>query len=266
MNTQRVEIPVVERAMILVLERTQRVRHALDRIGLAVRPVVHRIDAPLVTGALMRDLPNPVHDRVTHVHVAGRHVDFRPEHVRPIVELPGAHPPEEIQIFVDRAIPVRAFAAGLGERAAVLAHLIGRQAVDVRFAGRDELFGPLIELIEVVGRVKQLLAPIEAEPSDVAHDLVDVLLRLLDGIGVVESEVAIAAEFLGDAKIDADGFGMTDVELPIRLRWKPGDNRSPVFTGGKVVRHDLADEVARGCLWTAVCTGHGHEADNFSAE
>ena len=45
--------PVVERAMVLEFERADRMRDAFDRIALAVRPVVHRIDAPLVAGAMM---------------------------------------------------------------------------------------------------------------------------------------------------------------------------------------------------------------------
>jgi len=63
-DAERVEIPVVERAVILVLQRADGMRHALDRIGLAVRPVVHRVDAPRIARALVRGLADAVHDRV----------------------------------------------------------------------------------------------------------------------------------------------------------------------------------------------------------
>ena len=87
-------------------------------------------------------------------------------------------------------------APGLGERAAVLADLLGRQVVDVGLAGLDQLDGPLVELLEVVGGEVQVLAPVEAEPAHVLLDGVDVLLLLLDGVGVVEAQVAAAAELL----------------------------------------------------------------------
>ena len=122
---------------------------------------------------------------------------------------------------------IRAFAPGLGERAAILAHLIGRQAVHVGLPGRDQLLRPLVELLEIVGRVVQVLAPVEAEPPDVAHDLVGVLLRLLHRIRVVEAQVAAAAELLRDAEVDADGLGVADVQAAVRLRWKARDDAPP---------------------------------------
>ena len=47
------EQPVVERAMVLELQRADRMRDVLQRIGDGVRVVVHRIDAPLVAGAVV---------------------------------------------------------------------------------------------------------------------------------------------------------------------------------------------------------------------
>ena len=89
-----------------------------------------------------------------------------------------------------------------------------------------ELLGPLIELLEIVGRVVQVLAPVEAEPPDVALDLVDVLLRFLDGVRVVEAQIAPAAELLRDAEIDADRLGVADVQAAVRLRGESRDDRA----------------------------------------
>ena len=77
----------------------------------------------------------------------------------------------------------------------MLADLVGRQVVDVRLAGLDQVDGPRVELLEVVGREVEVLAPVEAEPADVRLDRVDVLLLFLDRVGVVEAQVAAAAEF-----------------------------------------------------------------------
>ena len=66
----------------------------------------------------------------------------------------------------------------------------------------DQVDGPRVELLEVVGRVEELAAPVEAEPADVGLDRVDVRLLLLLGVGVVEPEVAAAAELARDAEVE----------------------------------------------------------------
>ena len=98
-----------------------------------------------------------------------------------------------------------------------------------------------------------MLAPVEAEPADVGLDGVDVLLLFLDRVGVVEAQVAAAAELAGDAEVEADGLGVADVEVAVGLRREAGDDarrRALAQVGGD----DLADEVAalgaesvRGC-------------------
>ena len=52
-HRQVVEEPVVERPMILEFERADRMRDVLDRIRLAVREIVARIDVPRRAGARM---------------------------------------------------------------------------------------------------------------------------------------------------------------------------------------------------------------------
>ena len=66
--------------MIFELERTHRMRDAFDRIGLAVGVIVHRIDAPFVSGAVMLSVQNAVHHRIAQVQVRRGHVDFGAQH------------------------------------------------------------------------------------------------------------------------------------------------------------------------------------------
>ena len=192
----------------------------------------------------MRRLANPVHHRIAHVDVARRHVDLGAQHVRAVLELARAHAAEEVVVLGDRAIAVRAIATGFCQRAAIFAHLVGRQAVDVRLAISNELLGPLVELLEIVRRVIQMLAPIEAEPLDVALDLVDVFLRFLDRVRVVEPEIAAAAELLRHAEVDADRLGVADVQAAVRFRGKPRDDGGSVFAGLDVLCDDFANEIA----------------------
>ena len=81
-DAQLVAEPLVQRPMILVVQVAQRVGDALDRVALPVRPVVHRIDAPLVAGAVMLGVQDAVHDRVAHVEVRVRHVDLGAQRAR----------------------------------------------------------------------------------------------------------------------------------------------------------------------------------------
>ena len=247
MGTRRhrkvVDEPVVERPVGFELERADGVGDALDGVGLPVGKVVGRVDRPGVAGARMCRVDDPVQYRVAEIDVGRGHVDLRPQHARPVGELAGAHAREEVEALLRRPVPPGALAAGLGERAAVLADLVGREVVDVRLAGLDEVDGPLVELLEVVGGEVQVLAPVEPQPADVGLDGIDVLLLFFGGVRVVETQVVAPAVLASDAEAEADRLRMADVEVAVRLRGKAGDDGlDPALA--EVGGDDLADEVA----------------------
>ena len=66
----------------------------------------------------------------------------------------------------------------------------------------------------------------------------------LVGIGVVEAQVALAAELLRDAEIERDRLGVADMEIAVRLRRKAGDHLLDA-PGGEVSGDNIADEIAR---------------------
>ena len=70
--------------------------------------------------------------------------------MRTIFELACPHALEEVEVFSDRAVPIGAFPAGLGQRSAMLADFIGGQAVDIRLSVFDQLNRVLIELSEII--------------------------------------------------------------------------------------------------------------------
>jgi hypothetical protein len=237
------EQPVVEWPVDLELERAQGVGDALDGVGLAVGEVVRRVDAPGIARARVGRVDDAVEDRVAQVDVGRRHVDACAQHPRTVGELAGAHPPEEIEVLLDRAVPPRRRAAGLGQRPAVLPDLLGGQVVDIGVAVPDEVDRPVVELLEVVRREVEVLAPVEAEPADVRLDGVDVLLLLLQGVGVIEPQVTSAAVLVGNAEVQADRLRVADVEVAVGLGREARDDRVvPPVT--QVGGHDLADEVA----------------------
>ncbi len=71
----------------------------------------------------------------------------------------------------------------------------------------------------------------------------------LAGVGVVEAQVAAAAELLGDAEVEADGLGVADVEVAVGLGGKARAHGVALAAivrfgrAGYVPGHDLPDEV-----------------------
>ena len=230
--------------MILVLEGAERVRDPLERVRQRMREVVHRIDAPVVASAMVRGVADPVQRRIPHVEVRRRHVDLRAQDMRAVRELARAHPGEEIDVLLGRSIAVRAVPPRFGQRAAVLPHLVGRQTVDVRQTAFDQRHGELIQAFEIIRRV-QLFRPLESEPPDVLFDRIHVLDVFLDRIGVVESQVAGATVLHRHTEVEADRFGVADVEIAVGFRWKSRRDTSAVLPGRDVVLDDCADEVDR---------------------
>ena len=210
-----------------------------------MRVVVERIDAPLVAGAVVRRVADPVDRRIAHVDVGAREVDLEPQHVRAVRKLAGLHPPEEIEILGDAAASVDARPARLGQRAAKRAHLRRGRAVHVGEVVLDEPLGEIVELVVVVGRVIAMRAPVETEP---AHRFGDRRLELdvfRRRVGVVEAEVAAAAVLRGQAEIQDDGLGVSVVQITVRLGRKARDHLAAVFARSVVLGDDGAQEIGR---------------------
>jgi hypothetical protein len=242
-HRQMLEQPVVERPMVFEFEGADRMGDALDRIRLAVREIVGRVDAPFLAGARMLGMQDAVENGVAQIDVARTHVDLGPQHARAVGELAGTHAAEQVEVLGRAAVAIGAVAAGFRQRAAHRPHFLGRRIVDKGMAVADQVLGPVVELLEIVRCVVEVPAPIEAEPAHIALDRVDVFLLLLGRIGVVEAQVAAAAELLGDPEIEADRLGVADMEVAVGLGRKAGHDRAGA-AGGEIARDDVADEIA----------------------
>jgi len=93
----------------------------------------------------------------------------------------------------------------------------------------------------------QMLAPIEAEPTHIGLNRVDIFLLFLGRVGIVEAQVAATAEFLGHTEIEADRFRMANMEIAIGFG---GKSRNHTFDASriKIAANNIADEVT-GCLF-----------------
>ena len=96
-----VDEPVIERPVILELERAQGVGDFLRSVGEGMREIVHRIDAPLVARLMMGDVRYSVDDGVAHIDVRARHVYLGAKHLFAVCKLALGHAAEQVEILLD---------------------------------------------------------------------------------------------------------------------------------------------------------------------
>jgi hypothetical protein len=88
-----------------------------------------------------------------------------------------------------------------------------------------------------------MLSPVESEPADISFDRINEFLLLFQWICVVEAQIAVPAEFLRNAEIEADRFCVPDVQVAVRLGRETGDNAT-VASGRQVGPDNVANEIA----------------------
>ena len=176
--------------------------------------VIHGVDAPFVALAVVVHMVDAVEHRVPHVEVAAAQIDFGPQGIFAVGELPGLHPGEEVQALLHRPVPPGRAGRGV-HIAPIFPELLRSQGADVGQPLLDELHGILVHLLKVVGGIEEAIPPVIAQPVDVLLDGLHVLHIFLGGIGVVHAEVAQATVFFSGAEVDKDGLGMPDVEVAV---------------------------------------------------
>ena len=235
--------PVVQRTMVLELKAAHAVGNALDSVLNGVCEVVHRVDAPLVALTVMLGVLNTVDGRVTHVHVGACEVDLCTQGLLALLELTSTHPAEQVEVLLGRAVTPRRWTGRLaGVVAAVLAHLVPAQVVNVCLALIDELLGVLIALVKVVAAVEDAAGGICAQPVQVFDDAVDILLAFTGRVGVVQTKIELAAVLVRDGPVDVDGLRAADVQVAVRLRRKTGMDLADIALG-EVGVDDLGQKV-----------------------
>ena len=213
----------------------------LDGIALAVGEVVHRVDAPLVPGAMVMRVLDAVEDRVAEEHVRMSHVYLGTEHLLAVGIFSVPHFAEEFQVLFYAAVAPGALGTGGFHGAATLGNLFLGLVVNIGQAALYELFCPFVELIEIVGSVK-LFFPLETEPLDVFFDGIHVFGVFFCGVGIVVAEIGLAAIFLCKAEVDAKALGVPQMQVAIRLRREAGEDGFD-FAGLQVVLDNFFKEI-----------------------
>ena len=148
--SQPVEQPVIKRALVFKLQRTQAVGNLLQCIFNRMRKGVHRIDAPLVTSVVMSSAANAVNGGVAQVDVGAGHVNFGAQHHRAIFVQAITHFLKTSQIFLHRAAAKRAIGAGVAKVPPINAHLFYRLLVHISMACLNQRFSSPVHEVKVV--------------------------------------------------------------------------------------------------------------------
>ena len=82
----------------------------------------------------------------------------------------------------------------------------------------------------------------ETQPLDVFFDGVDVFVVFFFRVGIVKTQVAQAIVNISQTEVQADGFGVTDVQIAIRLGRETGLDGC-MFTAFEVFFDNGADEM-----------------------
>src|SRR4051812_24736383 len=217
--------------------------------------IVAWIDGPSRAGARMTRMEDAVEHGIAQVDVRRRHVDAGAQHARTVGEFARAHAREQVEVLLGRAVAERAVLPRLDQGAARMPDSLLGLIVDEGMAGADQMLGPGIKLLEIIGRIVQVRSPVEAEPAHVALDGVDIFLLLPGRIGVVETQMAAACELFGDAEIQGDRLRMPEMQVSVRLRRKTR-HHALMLSGREVSRDNGADEVAGRVRHRLV--GHHH--------
>ncbi len=208
-----------------------------------MREVIHRVDAPFVTGLMVLCVTDTIKNRIPHVDVRRGHIDLGPQHQLTVLVLAIPHVAEHLQTLFHRAVPVGAVSARLFQASAVLSHFVGCQGAHIGLVTGNQFLGKFIESIKVIRGITNVPGPLVAKPLHILFDGVDVFLVFLFRVGVVKPQVAVAGKGLGDAKIQADRFGMTNMQVTVGLRRESGDHLAGMLSAGDGVFDQALDKV-----------------------
>ena len=236
---------------------TQRVCHTFEEVALSVGEVIHRVSLPGIAGAVVRVLHYTIDDRVAEVHIGAGHINLGTEHHLAFLDFAGVHLLEQSEAFFDRTVAVWAFCTRLGRSALLCGDVFRRLFVDVSLAFLNQADGKVPQLLEVIGCII-FISPLESEPLDVFLDGFHVFHIFFGGVGIVKAEVAYTAIAGCDSEIQADGLGVSDVEVSVWLGRESCLYAVSILTFAEVFLYSLFNEVQTSLLCHFVCVHFSH--------
>mgnify|MGYP007033642636 CR=1 FL=1 len=139
---------------------------------------------------------------------------------------------------------MRAVGSGLCGGPLPYGNVFGGLMVYISEALLNQADSKSIKLFEVIARVEFSSRPIVSQPREVTAYRVHIFLALLFWIGVVKSEIDQAIVLVCKSKGEANGLGVSNVQISIGFRWEAGVDL-PVLAIFEVVLDDLLYKVNR---------------------
>ncbi len=107
-------------------------------------PIIHRVNAPIGSGTVVRFFHDAVHNGVAHQHIGVLHINFSTQNMFTFIKFAVFHPFEQIEIFFNRSISIRPINARLCWRAFLFGHSLATLRIYISFPFFDELNGPTV--------------------------------------------------------------------------------------------------------------------------
>ncbi len=190
------DYPVIKGPVILKFQRTDRMRDLLHRILDGMCKIVHRVDAPFITGIMVGHMRYTVDDRIAHIDIRGCHVNPGAEHFLSILVFSFLHLLKQTQILFHGSVTIGAVFSGLFQRTSVFTDLVCAQVTDKSLSFFDQLDGTLIHHVKVIGSKIQMFFIVGAQPFHVSFDGLYKFCILLRRIRIVKPQVEGSVIFL----------------------------------------------------------------------
>ena len=190
----------------------------------------------------MGDVQHTVDERVAEQHIGMSHVDLGTQYQGSGLALTAVHVFEQTEVLFHRTVTVRTVRAGGGGGSLLLGNHFCTLLIHVSPSLLDEPYGKVPELLEIVAGIIHI-RPLEPHPLDVTLNTLNILGVLLLGIGIVETQITDTAVLLGNAEVEGNSLGMTDVQITVGLRRETCLNPLSVLAFCQVIYHYLFHEV-----------------------
>ena len=181
--------------------------------------VIHWVNAPLITSTMMGSMSYTVNNRVTHVDVAGSHINLSTKHLFTISKFAILHTLEKIKVFFYTAVSVWAFLAWLSKSATILADFLSIQIIYESQSTLNQLYSKVIQLAKIIRSIKHSVIPAKAQPLYICLNGINVLSIFLDRIGIIKTKIALAIILLCQTEIKANRLCVTYMKITVRL-WR----------------------------------------------
>ena len=117
---------------------------------------------------------------------------------------------EEVKTFLSRAIPIGTCYPGLCGSSLLFGNLLGTLLIHIGVPFHNQPLGKSVELLKIIGGIVYI-AILKTEPMDILLDGVYILHVLLNGICIIEAQIAYPSVTLSNTKVYANSFCVPNV-------------------------------------------------------